>query len=63
MSKENNSLVHTTCNCKYHIVFVPKYRRQVIYGKIKKDIRQILRTLCERKGMEIIEGTACKDHG
>ncbi|MDF1511515.1 IS200/IS605 family transposase [Robertmurraya sp. DFI.2.37] len=62
MSKDNNSLAHTTWNCKYHIVFAPKYRRQVIYGKIKKDIGQILRTLCERKGVEIIEATACKDH-
>lgn len=62
MSKDNNSLAHTTWNCKYHIVFAPKYRRQIIYGKIKKDIGQILRTLCERKGVEIIEATACKDH-
>ena len=62
MSKDTNSLAHTTWNCKYHIVFAPKYRRQVIYGKIKKDIGQILRMLCERKGVEIIEATACKDH-
>ncbi|WP_346208546.1 IS200/IS605 family transposase [Caldifermentibacillus hisashii] len=44
------------------IVFAPKYRRQIIYGKIKQDIGQILRQLCERKGVEIIEATACKDH-
>ena len=62
MSKDTNSLAHTTWNCKYHFVFAPKYRRQVIYGRIKKDIGQILRTLCERKGVEIIEATACKDH-
>jgi len=62
MSKDCNSLAHTTWNCKYHIVFAPKYRRQVIYGKIKKAIGEILRTLCERKGVEIIEATACKDH-
>jgi len=49
MSKDNNSLAHTTWNCKYHIVSAPKYRRQVIYGKIKKDIGQIFPTLCERK--------------
>ena len=49
-------------NCKYHIVFAPKYRRQVIYGKIKRDIGVILRQLCERKGVEIIEAEACKDH-
>ncbi len=62
MSKDTNSLAHTKWNCKYHIVFAPKYRRQVIYRKLKKDIGEILRTLCERKGVEIIEATACKDH-
>ena len=63
-SKENdiNSLAHTKWNCKYHIVFAPKYRRQVIYGKIKADIGQILRKLCEHKGIEIIEANACPDH-
>lgn len=59
---DNNSLSHTTWNCKYHIIFAPKYRRQVIYGKIKGDIGQILRKLCEFKGVEIIEANACKDH-
>ena len=57
-----NSLAHTKWNCKYHIVFAPKYRRQVIYGKIKADIGQILRKLCEHKGIEIIEANACSDH-
>ena len=57
-----NSLAHTNKNCKYHIVFEPKYRRQVIYGKIKADIGQILRKLCEHKGIEIIEANACPDH-
>ncbi|MFJ7374720.1 IS200/IS605 family transposase [Lysinibacillus capsici] len=56
------SLAHTTWNCKYHIVFAPKYRRQIIYGQIKADIGRILRQLCERKGVEIIEATACPDH-
>ena len=60
--KDNNSLSHTTWNCKYHIVFAPKYRRQVIYGKIKRDIGKILRMLCERKGIEIIEAECCPDH-
>ena len=50
-----NSLTHTTWECKYHLVFAPKYRRQVIYGKIKADIGRILRELCDRKGIEIIE--------
>ncbi|WP_461615037.1 IS200/IS605 family transposase [Clostridium sp. Marseille-QA1073] len=58
----NNSLAHSKWNCKYHIVFAPKYRRQIIYGKIKVDIGVILRKLCEHKGVEIIEANACKDH-
>ena len=64
MSKkfDNDSLSHTRWNCKYHIVFAPKYRRQIIYGKIKNDIGKILRTLCERKGVEIIEAEARSDH-
>jgi len=59
---DNKSLAHTTWNCKYHIVFAPKYRRQIIYGQIKVDVGRILRQLCERKGVEIIEATACPDH-
>ena len=59
---DNDSLAHTKWNCKYHIVFAPKYRRQIIYGKIKADIGIILRKLCERKGVEIIEANACRDH-
>lgn len=58
----NNSLAYSKWNCKYHIVFAPKYRRQVIYGRIKADIGVILRKLCEYKGVEIIEANACKDH-
>ena len=60
--KDKNSLAHTTWNCKYHIVFAPKYRRQAIYGKYKVSIGQIIRELCERKGVEIIEANACRDH-
>lgn len=59
---DTNSLSHTTWNCKYHIVFAPKYRRKIIYGKIKNDIGKILRKLCEWKGVEIIEAEACVDH-
>ena len=59
---DNNSLAHTKWNCKYHIVFTPKYRRQVIYKKITADIGQIIRTLCARKGIEIIEAAALPDH-
>lgn len=62
MKIDTNSLSHTTWNCKYHIVFAPKYRRQVIYGKIKKDIGDILRKLCEWKGVDILEAEACPDH-
>jgi putative transposase len=57
-----NSLAHTKWNCKYHIVFAPKYRRQVIYGKIKADIGKIIRKLCEWKQVEVVEATACADH-
>ena len=60
--KDINSLSHSKWKCKYHIVFAPKYRRQEIYGKIKADIGKILRMLCERKGVKIIEAEACKDH-
>ena len=59
---DNSSLAHTKWNCKYHIVFAPKYRRQIIYGKIKTDIGIILRKLCQRKGVEIHEASACPDH-
>ena len=59
---DNSSLAHSKWNCKYHIVFAPKYRRQIIYGKIKADIGVILRKLCDQKGVEIIEASACKDH-
>ena len=62
MKLDSNSLAHTKWNCKYHIVFAPKYRRQVIYGKIKVDIGRILRKLCEYKQVEILEAEACKDH-
>jgi len=60
--KDKNSLSHTVWNCKYHVVFAPKYRRQIIYGKLKVEIGKILRRLCERKGIEIIEAEACADH-
>ena len=62
MKLDTESLAHTKWNCKYHIVFAPKYRRQIIYGKIKADIGIMLRKLCEYKQIEIIEAEACKDH-
>ena len=57
-----NSLAHTSWECKYHIVFAPKYRRQVIYGKMKAEIGKLLRELWERKGIEIIAAECCPDH-
>ena len=60
--KDINSLEDTKWRCEYHIVFAPKYRRQVIYREIKADIGEILRRLCQQKGIEIIEANACPDH-
>jgi len=62
MANDNSSLSHTKWNCKYHIVFAPKYRRQEIYRQIKADIGKIIRQLCEMKKVEIIEAEACPDH-
>ena len=62
MQDDVKSLSHSKWRCKYHIVFAPKYRRQIIYGKIKADVGRILRELSERKGVEVLEGEACKDH-
>lgn len=56
------SLSHTKWECKYHIVFAPKYRRRIIYGKLRRDISQILVELCRRKGIVILEAEACIDH-
>ena len=57
-----NSLAHTKWNCKYHIVFAPKYRRKVFYGQRRYDIGQILRELCRWKGVNLLEAEACPDH-
>lgn len=62
MSKDTNSLAHSTWNCKYHIVFAPKYRRKVFYGQKRKEIGAILRRLCEYKNVNIIEAEVCPDH-
>ena len=59
---DSDSIAHTTWECKYHIVFAPKFRRKVIYGELRKEIGQILRMLCERKGVELISGECCPDH-
>ena len=57
-----NSLAHTKWNCKYHVVFVPKFRRKVIYSQLRQDIGKIIRMLCNRKDIEIIEAELCADH-
>jgi len=57
-----NSLSHTVWECKYHIVWVPKKRRKVIYGKLRKELGIVLHRLCQYKGVEIIEGRGCIDH-
>ena len=62
MGNDKESLSHTKWNCKYHIVFAPKYRRQVIYGEIREDIGKIIRKLCEMKKVDLIEGELCRDH-
>ena len=59
---DESSLSHTRRNCQYHIVFTPKYRRKVIYRKLRRDIGTYLRRLCDYKGVEIIEAQACPDH-
>ena len=59
---DTNSLTHSKWNCKYHIVFAPKYRRMVIYQKIKADVGVILRRLCANKDVEIHAAEACPDH-
>ena len=60
--EDNNSLAHTTWNCKYHIVFAPKYRRKVFFGEQRREIGAILRSLCEWKNVKIIEAEICPDH-
>ena len=62
MQNQNNSLSHTKWMCKYHIVFTPKYRRKAIYGQYRDSIGQIIRQLCNYKGVEIIEGHLMPDH-
>jgi len=62
MSNDNNSLSYTKWNCKYHIVFAPKYRRKIFFGEKKTEIGQILRELCNWKQVNIIESEICPDH-
>ena len=62
MANKAYSLAHTKWMCKYHIVFIPKYRRKAIYGQYREDLRDIIKTLCKYKGVEIIEGHLMIDH-
>ena len=59
---DNQSISHTTWNCTYHVVFIPKYRRKIMYGEVKVEIGEILRKLCEMKQIILIEGKVCVDH-
>ena len=59
---DSSSLSHTKWKCQYHIVFIPKYRRKVMYGNVKADVREVLKKLCEFKKVEIVEGAVCADH-
>ena len=59
---DEQSLTHTRWKCQYHIVFIPKYRRKVMYGKVRADVREIIKTLCRYKKVEIIERAVCVDH-
>ena len=59
---DSSSLSHTMWKCQYHIVFIPKYRRKIMYGNVKADVREVLKKLCEFKKVQIIEGAVCADH-
>lgn len=59
---DNRSISHTRWKCQYHIVFIPKYRKKVLYGKLKSDVREIINTLYQYKNIEIIAGAVCEDH-
>ena len=59
---DSKSLSHTRWKCQYHIVFIPKYRKNKLFGQLRLDVREIIGTLCKYKGVEIIEGAVCADH-
>ena len=59
---DNNSLAHTRWRCQYHIVFIPKYRQKRLYGEVRKDVHEILKTLCMYKKVKIVSGAVCADH-
>ena len=59
---DSKSLSHTKWKCQYHIVFIPKYRKKQLYGRLREDVRDVIKTLCQNKGVEIVEGAVCVDH-
>ena len=59
---DSKSLSHTKWKCQYHIVFIPKYRKKQLYGRLREDVRDVIKTLCQYKGVEIVEGAVCVDH-
>ena len=59
---DSQSLSHTKWKCQYHIVFIPKYRKKQLYGRVREDVREVIKSLCNYKGIEIIEGAVCMDH-
>lgn len=59
---DSSSLSHTRWKCQYHIVFIPKYRQKKLYGLVRADVKEIIKKLCQYKGVEIIEGAVCADH-
>ena len=59
---DNRSITHTRWNCTYHIVFIPKYRRKIMYGETKRDLVEIINKLCEMKQIELLDGSVCVDH-
>ena len=59
---DSSSLAHCKWECQYHIVFIPKYRKKKLYGMVRDDVREIIRTLCKYKKVEIVAGAVCTDH-
>lgn len=59
---DNKSISHTRWKCQYHIVFIPKYRKKILHGKVREDVRKIITTLCKYKDVEIIAGAVCMEH-
>ena len=59
---DSKSLSHTKWKCQYHIVFIPKYRKKQLYGRLREDVREVISKLCKNKNVEIIEGAVCPNH-